>query len=99
TSACRAENSFISTSCKPLTPPMPRSAAPPFPSPRKTTNNSQPNQDHESVLSHSTVVSLRVLHDTQAGVAATATASDERRRHSLPRSPPRLPRRSLRRSE
>ncbi len=37
--------------------------------------------------------------DTQAGVAATATASGERRRHSLSRSPPRLPRRTLRRSE
>ncbi len=59
----------------------------------------QPNQNHENILSHSTVVSLRVFHHTQAGVAATATASDERRRHSLSRSPPRLPRRTLRRSE
>jgi hypothetical protein len=59
----------------------------------------QPNQNHENVLSHSTVVSLRVFHHAQAGVAATATASDERRRHSLSRSPPRLPRRTLRRSE
>ena len=72
TSACRAENNFISTSCKPLTPPTPRSAAPPFPSPRKTTNN--PNQNHENVLSHSTVVSLRVFHHAEVDIAATATA-------------------------
>ena len=39
----------------------------------------QPNQNHENVLSHSTVVSLRVFHHAQAGVAATtaATATDD----------------------
>jgi len=64
---------FISTSCKPSTPPTPRSAAPPFPSPRKMTNKPQPNQDHENVLSHSAVASLRVFHRTEAHIA-TATA-------------------------
>ena len=59
----------------------------------------QPNQNHENILSHSLVVSVRVFHHAQADVAATATASHERRRHSLSRSPPRLPRRTLRRSE
>jgi hypothetical protein len=72
TSACRAENNFISTSCKPLTPPTPHSAAPPFPSPRKMTNKPQPNQDHENVLSHSTVASLRVFHRTEVDTAPTA---------------------------
>ena len=59
-----------------------------------------PNQDHENVLSHSTVVSLRVFHHTEADVApTTAATSDGRCRRSLSRSPPRLPRRTLRRSE
>jgi hypothetical protein len=91
TSACRVESNFISTFCKPLTPPTPRLAARPFPSiPRKKTNNSQPNQDHENVLSHSLVVSLRVFHRAQAGVATTTAAADGRFRRSLSRSCPRL---------
>src|SRR5580704_19536338 len=97
TSACRVENNFISTSCKPLTPPTPRSAAPAFPSPRKKTDH--PNQDHENILSHSTGVSLRVFHHTQVAVAPTTAVNDGRGQHSLSRSPPCLPHRTLRRSE
>src|ERR1022692_626858 len=109
TSACRAESNSISTSCKPLTPPMPHSAArqflsprkqtDQFPAPKQKTNNSQPNHDHENVLSHSLVVSVRVFHRAQAHVAATTAASIGRRRHSLSRSPPRLSHRTLRRSK
>src|ERR1039457_435154 len=77
----------------------PRNQTDQFPAPKQKTNNSQPNHDHENVLSHSLVVSVRVFPRAQAHVAATTAASIGRRRHSLSRSPPRLSHRTLRRSK
>ena len=68
-----AANSFTSTSCKPLTAPTPRLAARAWP--KKRTNNPQPHQNHETILSHSPDVPHRVLDRAQARAATATTAA------------------------